>query len=64
MGVWVSIPISSEGGQEAGVSTLLLNNRVRGGVEDGGVCGKTMPNWSIKGRVLTVVAVVGMGLLH
>jgi hypothetical protein len=64
MGVWVSIPISSEGGQEAGVSTLLLNSRVGGGVGDGGVRGKTMPNWSIKGRVVTVMAVVGTGLSH
>jgi hypothetical protein len=56
--------MSSEGGQEAGVSTLLLNSKVGGGVGDGGVRGRTMPNWSTKGRVVTVVAVVGRGLLH
>jgi hypothetical protein len=35
--------ISSDGGQDAGVSTLLPKSSVVGGVGDGGVRGKTMP---------------------
>jgi hypothetical protein len=42
--------MSSDGGQDAGVSTRLLNSNVVGGVGDGGVRGNTMPWSSTSGR--------------
>jgi hypothetical protein len=42
-GVCVSMFMSSDGGQEAGVSTRLLNNRTGGDAGEGGVRGRTLP---------------------
>jgi hypothetical protein len=42
--------MSSDGGQDAGVSTRLLNSSVVGGVGDGGVRGNTLPWSSTSGR--------------